>query len=57
MLFTTRVVGTQQVTLPIEKKGKQWKIVFKKVKEFNHRSQETPFKDKYFQKEGCPESQ
>lgn len=34
--FTTKAVGTQQVTLPIEKKGKQWKIIFKRVKEFKY---------------------
>lgn len=44
--FTTKAVGTQHVTLPIGKKGKQWKIVFRKVKEFPYaKSQKSDFID------------
>lgn len=34
---TTEAVGTQTVTLPVEKKGKDWKIVIKKAKNVKHK--------------------
>lgn len=35
---TTQAVGTQTVTLPVEKEGKEWKIVIEKAQHFKHKN-------------------